>query len=320
MRRRELERVFSDQRYGTSALHTVLHPGEIRDIMSRYIALPYQVLGIMHLYTFYVIRGDVIASFMREAHESFFTERLQGDRYLFERDFYQIAFKQGYEPYTEDVVQLRFNGWDAVVSDRNAFDARVREWKERSVVPMTAEELWRAGERYKIQQKKKEFLALIDLVRESGARTIIDIGCYTGGTTICFAHCAQRLVSCDIRRRFELDEMKQLCAYDFVEGDSHSAATYETVKRLLCGTPADFLFIDGDHTEQGAYGDYLVYRTLVRPGGWIAFHDIVDSESHRRQNCYVSRAWEKVKKKHNCVREFVYDDLTWGGIGAVQKE
>ena len=39
------------------------------------------------------------------------------------------------------------------------------------------------------------------------------------------------------------------------------------------GPDDDFLFIDGDHTGVGR--DYEMYRDLVRPGGLIAFHDIV---------------------------------------------
>ena len=35
----------------------------------------------------------------------------------------------------------------------------------------------------------------------------------------------------------------------------------------------DLLFIDGDHTYQGVLCDWLLYHSLVRTGGLVAFHD-----------------------------------------------
>jgi MMP 1-O-methyltransferase len=35
----------------------------------------------------------------------------------------------------------------------------------------------------------------------------------------------------------------------------------------------DFLFIDGDHTIGGCRYDYETYAPVVKPGGWLAFHD-----------------------------------------------
>lgn len=185
---------------------------------------------------------------------------------------------------------------------------------------MTMDELWQEGVRYKIQQKQEEFCALLGQLQRESAETIVDIGCYDGGTTICFAHLSKRLISCDLKRRFELEEIKRLCAYDFVEANSHADATLQRVRELLAGRPVDALFIDGDHTEAGAYRDYIMYRPLVRVGGLIAFHDIIDSEMHRNLNCFVSRAWERIKPEHADWREIVCGELTWGGIGVVRME
>lgn len=40
----------------------------------------------------------------------------------------------------------------------------------------------------------------------------------------------------------------------------------------------DVLFVDGNHTEEGVRGDFLDYRHLLRPGGIIAFHEILKSQ------------------------------------------
>ena len=37
--------------------------------------------------------------------------------------------------------------------------------------------------------------------------------------------------------------------------------------------PIDFLFIDGDHTEEGVIRDWSEWHRFVRPGGRVAFHD-----------------------------------------------
>lgn len=37
--------------------------------------------------------------------------------------------------------------------------------------------------------------------------------------------------------------------------------------------PVDFVFIDGDHSEEGLLADWRAWRTLVEPGGIVALHD-----------------------------------------------
>ena len=61
----------------------------------------------------------------------------------------------------------------------------------------------------------------------------------------------------------------------FVRRDSHLAETQSEVRAILAGTPLDFLFIDGDHSYEGVRRDFLDYGPMVRPGGLVAFHDII---------------------------------------------
>jgi len=37
--------------------------------------------------------------------------------------------------------------------------------------------------------------------------------------------------------------------------------------------PIDFLFVDGDHTEEGVLSDWREWHRFVQPGGRVAFHD-----------------------------------------------
>jgi SAM-dependent methyltransferase len=39
-------------------------------------------------------------------------------------------------------------------------------------------------------------------------------------------------------------------------------------------TPLDFLFIDGDHSYEGVLRDFTDWTPLLKPGGYLAFHDV----------------------------------------------
>lgn len=41
------------------------------------------------------------------------------------------------------------------------------------------------------------------------------------------------------------------------------------------GGPLDFVFIDGDHSEDGVRADFRLIAPSVKPGGLIAFHDLI---------------------------------------------
>jgi predicted O-methyltransferase YrrM len=67
--------------------------------------------------------------------------------------------------------------------------------------------------------------------------------------------------------------------------------------------PIDFLFIDGDHSEQGVGGDIDAWFPHVKEGGYIAFHD------------YGSNDWPAVKE---VVDECMNGYKVVGQVGAVK--
>lgn len=100
-------------------------------------------------------------------------------------------------------------------------------------------------------------------------------------------------------------------------GNSHEDACRDLAQVLLGqGQKIDLLFIDGDHTYEGVKRDYELYRDLVREGGVIAFHDIMDTELHRVAGCEVSKLWAELQGEKY---EFTIND-PWGGIGALIKK
>jgi hypothetical protein len=77
----------------------------------------------------------------------------------------------------------------------------------------------------------------------------------------------------------------------------------------------DFLFIDGDHTYEGVKDDYEMYKHLVRPGGWIGFHDIKNTEFHTNANCRVDLLWSELEGEKI---EFLDNSSEYGGIGFIR--
>jgi predicted O-methyltransferase YrrM len=75
----------------------------------------------------------------------------------------------------------------------------------------------------------------------------------------------------------------------------------------------DFLFLDADHSYAGVKFDYLHYGPLVRRGGLIALHDILD-----RPTSQVARLWREIVQSGARTRELVESpDQPEMGIGVV---
>jgi len=58
--------------------------------------------------------------------------------------------------------------------------------------------------------------------------------------------------------------------------------------------PLELLFVDGDHSYEGAKADYLRWSEFVRPGGHLLFHDAVDSGGYGNHDPGVARAVAEV--------------------------
>ena len=101
--------------------------------------------------------------------------------------------------------------------------------------------------------------------------------------------------------------------------DSHDPETVAEVERLLAGRPVEFLMLDGDHTYEGVRADFELYAPLVRPGGVIAFHDVLPHP--RVPDCQVDRFWREVRERYEHAEFLDPDDDIgfgqWGGIGVL---
>jgi predicted O-methyltransferase YrrM len=180
-------------------------------------------------------------------------------------------------------------------------------------------------------QVRSELGRLLGTVASEQPRTVLEIGTALGGTLFGFAQVAAPdavLVTVDLPegrfgggyyparsflyRRFARAGQ----SIHLVLGDSHNAQTLARVQELLAGRPVDVLFVDGDHSYEGVHADFELYGPLVRPGGLIAFHDIVPGDENLVGG--VPGFWGEVKRSHETAEYVESWDQEAYGIGLVR--
>jgi cephalosporin hydroxylase len=173
-------------------------------------------------------------------------------------------------------------------------------------------------------QIPSEITRLAQAVQALQPKLILEIGTARGGTLLIWAYlAAEEVITCDLNdtsrqaplfSRFAPPESN--CRVTLLSGNSHDAAFKQRVATALNGRMVDFLFIDGDHTVAGVTADYEDYREFVRPGGLIAFHDIVEKQPFATNQ--VAQLWQQLKHDPNAV-EFIDDTNQCGfGIGVLR--
>ena len=179
--------------------------------------------------------------------------------------------------------------------------------------------------RIKTLQIPSEITSLAKAVKALQPKRILEIGTARGGTLLIWSSLAtEKVISCDMQdMSLQGELLRKLpppgsdCEVILLSGNSHSDDFRRRVDNELKGEKVDLLFIDGDHTEKGVEADYRDYEHLVRPGGIIAFHDIVENQPLEINQVYYF--WERVKKEVACTEEFINDTNQSGfGIGIIR--
>jgi cephalosporin hydroxylase len=179
-------------------------------------------------------------------------------------------------------------------------------------------------------QEREEIIGLAQFVHDLQPLVIVEIGTKFGGTFMIWNEVTNaKTISIDLvegihggitREATDERNKKFKKLYNdrcvFIEGNSHDKLTYDALLTALNGQLIDFLFIDGDHTYEGVKQDYEMYSPLVRTSGYIAFHDINDTQRHRDRDVYVGKLWNELDGEKT---EFnVGSD--WAGIGVIKKK
>lgn len=179
--------------------------------------------------------------------------------------------------------------------------------------------------RIKTLQIPYEITELAKAAAELKPRIILEIGTASGGTLLIWSALASnKVVSCDLQDMSVQGELFRSlpppgsdCEVVLMSGNSHDPEFLAKVEKELGGEQVDLLFIDGDHTEAGVEADYRDYQHMVRPGGIIAFHDIVENQPLETNQVYY--LWKRIKEEGADTMEFVNDPGQCGfGIGIVR--
>ena len=185
-----------------------------------------------------------------------------------------------------------------------------------------------AVEEFGILQVENEIVPFLDYVAEHDPQVIGEIGLKHGGNSFMFFRKLQHVLLY-LGMDLVLENISKLKYFrrssqqmHILEGNSQLPAIVNKAKRILLNRRFDFLFIDGDHEYDGVLEDLIQWYSLVRPGGLIAFHDIVPDqeartgtkdETSRLWGGGVYKLWANVKP-HFEHKEFV-DSWEQGGFG-----
>jgi predicted O-methyltransferase YrrM len=168
----------------------------------------------------------------------------------------------------------------------------------------------------------------VDWVSQQAPARIMEIGTASGATLLAWCRIAsESVISVDLpggihgggysRQRQPLYRLftygRPNVSLHLLQKDSHLWETKLEVDAILGSRQLDILFIDGDHTLEGVTADYDLWRTIVKPGGFIIFHDIL---KHKYlSDVHVDVLWNRIK--HDYPRlEIVGDpEQGWAGIG-----
>ena len=177
------------------------------------------------------------------------------------------------------------------------------------------------------RQNSIEIEQLYDAVCGLNAQRVLEIGTARGGTLYLWAQAAAAnatLVSVDLPGG-EFGGAYPACRVPFYESfarpgqrlhllrmDSHQPEALVRVRDLFDGQAIDFAFIDGDHTYEGVRADFRMYAPLVRPGGMVAFHDILPRPD--LPDIQVDRFWAELRERYDCT-EFIGPDGSGRRIG-----
>lgn len=185
---------------------------------------------------------------------------------------------------------------------------------------------------FSTSQKRAEILALLGVIEKTQPKYICEIGTASGGTLFLLASAARpeaTLISIDLslawaRAKAYSHFARRAQRIIQIRGDSQSPEVVRQAAAALEGHKLDLLFIDGDHSYEGVKADFENYRPYVKPGGFIAFHDIVPDYQTRygtdtgNYSGGVPQFWAdtRVKYRH---QEFIDDPEQDGyGIGLIQ--
>lgn len=173
-------------------------------------------------------------------------------------------------------------------------------------------------------QRDYELRELLRIYREVKPRYVLEIGTQEGGTLFWWCKLAEpgtKIVNIDILQGQKDGKALLERWHSWRRNDTELVSILEYSQRALDRVKAelpeiDWLFIDGDHSYEGAKLDFELYGPMVRPGGVIVFHDLMTPRG--QEHIQVGKLWREIQHAGYLTRElWAAEDPDWGGIGVV---
>lgn len=163
-------------------------------------------------------------------------------------------------------------------------------------------------------QSEWEIKSLLTLIQQELKPSItIELGIFSGGTTYLLSRVTSELtIGVDISPHY--NNSLPISNISIFGGNTHDDTTYNVVSNKLNGRKCDLLFIDAEHNYDSVKKDFEIWKTLVRPGGWIVFHDI-DPDHVNDNICQVSQFWKELEgDKIEFIATDTHREIGYGGI------
>jgi predicted O-methyltransferase YrrM len=166
----------------------------------------------------------------------------------------------------------------------------LRQWRIRKIVA----EHPKLKQAYGVQSHltDDERFKLYELAQ--GKKKILEIGSYLGASATCFGAAAQSQTKIFCIDTWNNDAMTEGKKDTFTSFSNNTAPfkenivpvrgfSTEVIDKVKTLTPElDVLFIDGDHSYEGAKADWEGYKSFLKKGSIVIFHDIGWAEGVQR--------------------------------------
>jgi predicted O-methyltransferase YrrM len=144
-------------------------------------------------------------------------------------------------------------------------------------------------------------------VRDLRGGTLVEVGRFKGGSTFLIAAAMDEhaeLWSYDLHvklthefRGTELDVELEDALARYGLADRVHVVVGDSTSVQPPARPCDFVFIDGDHSYEGARADYEHWRPFIRPGGHLLFHDAVPQRGYGSFHPEVARLVREIGER-----------------------
>ena len=134
-----------------------------------------------------------------------------------------------------------------------------------------------------IVQDPTELFWLVNLVEKLNPKIIIEIGVEDGGSLKFWEQLLPEggtligIDICDPQPKVAWNWRGSSREIHLINGNSGDINVLQGVLQILNGRKVDFLFIDGEHSNQAVQRDFSLYSGFVRSGGLVGFHDLFEA-------------------------------------------